>query len=117
LSRGKLSHPKGSTSVLATTSFNRGFSHHSGNVVFGHLLHTLADCPSVHVLKSQNLQNQQIKGSLNPIRGPAHVGMATNIVTWQRLYQMVRQNGAITDHTFEIEFLDPGLRAYAFTFG
>jgi len=34
-----------------------------------------------------------------------------------RLYQLVRQRGAIKDRTFEIEFLDPGVRAYAFTFG
>jgi cytochrome c biogenesis protein CcdA/thiol-disulfide isomerase/thioredoxin len=39
------------------------------------------------------------------------------IVTGQRLYQLVRQNGAIADHTFEIRFLDPGVEAYAFTFG
>jgi cytochrome c biogenesis protein CcdA/thiol-disulfide isomerase/thioredoxin len=38
-------------------------------------------------------------------------------VTGQRLYQLVRQNGAIGDHTFEIRFLDPGVQAYAFTFG
>jgi cytochrome c biogenesis protein CcdA/thiol-disulfide isomerase/thioredoxin len=39
------------------------------------------------------------------------------VVTGQRLYQLVRQNGAIDDHTFEIRFLDPGVEAYAFTFG
>jgi len=39
------------------------------------------------------------------------------VVTGQRLYQLVRQNGPITDHTFEIRFLDPGVEAYAFTFG
>src|SRR5271165_1378424 len=38
-------------------------------------------------------------------------------VTSQRLYQLVRQSGAITDHTFEIHFLDPGVQAFAFTFG
>ncbi|MEJ1976469.1 MAG: cytochrome c biogenesis protein DipZ [Acetobacteraceae bacterium] len=38
-------------------------------------------------------------------------------VTGQQLYQLVRQNGPITDHTFEIHFLDPGVQAYAFTFG
>jgi hypothetical protein len=38
-------------------------------------------------------------------------------VTAQRLYQLIRQDGKITDHTFEIEFLDPGVQAYAFTFG
>ncbi|WP_143282589.1 thioredoxin family protein, partial [Burkholderia cenocepacia] len=38
-------------------------------------------------------------------------------VTDQRLYQLVRQPGAIADRTFAIEFLDPGVDAYAFTFG
>ncbi|MGO4329782.1 cytochrome c biogenesis protein DipZ [Cupriavidus sp. 2TAF22] len=38
-------------------------------------------------------------------------------VTGQRLYQLVRQAGKIADHTFAIEFLDPGVEAYAFTFG
>ncbi|MGH8782167.1 cytochrome c biogenesis protein DipZ [Paraburkholderia sp.] len=35
----------------------------------------------------------------------------------QRLYQLVRQTGDVADHTFEIRFLDPGVEAYAFTFG
>jgi len=39
------------------------------------------------------------------------------VVTDQRLYQLVRQNGPIADRTFAIEFLDPGVQAYAFTFG
>ena len=34
-----------------------------------------------------------------------------------RLYQLIRQSGAVQERTFEIEFLDPGVRAYAFTFG
>lgn len=34
-----------------------------------------------------------------------------------RLYQLVRQSRAITDRTFDIEFLDAGSTAYAFTFG
>ncbi|MBV7514363.1 MULTISPECIES: cytochrome c biogenesis protein DipZ [unclassified Pseudomonas] len=38
-------------------------------------------------------------------------------VTEQRLYQLVRQTGGVTDRTFSIEFLDPGVSAYAFTFG
>ncbi len=38
-------------------------------------------------------------------------------VSSQRLYQLVRQQGPVSDHTFEIEFLDPGVQAYAFTFG
>jgi hypothetical protein len=35
----------------------------------------------------------------------------------QRLYQLIRQRGRIEDRTVEIEFLDPGISAYAFTFG
>jgi hypothetical protein len=38
-------------------------------------------------------------------------------VSAQRLYQLVRQAGAVSDHTFAIEFLDPGVQAFAFTFG
>jgi cytochrome c biogenesis protein CcdA/thiol-disulfide isomerase/thioredoxin len=34
-----------------------------------------------------------------------------------RLYQLIRQTGEIRDRTFAIEFLDPGVRGYAFTFG
>ncbi len=41
----------------------------------------------------------------------------TGTVTGQRLYQLVRQQGEIRDRTFAIEFLDPGVEAYAFTFG
>jgi hypothetical protein len=39
------------------------------------------------------------------------------IVSEQRTYQLVRQPGPITDHTFEIAFLDPGVEVFAFTFG
>jgi thiol-disulfide isomerase/thioredoxin len=35
----------------------------------------------------------------------------------QRLYQLIRQPGTIADHEFEIQFLDPGVEAFAFTFG
>ena len=38
-------------------------------------------------------------------------------VTEQRLYQLVRQPGPVTERSFEITFLDPGVQAYAFTFG
>jgi hypothetical protein len=38
-------------------------------------------------------------------------------VTEQRLYQLVRQQKPIVSRQFEIEFLDPGVEAFAFTFG
>ncbi|SAK67477.1 cytochrome c biogenesis protein DipZ [Caballeronia ptereochthonis] len=41
----------------------------------------------------------------------------SGIVTNARLYQLVRQNDAVDDRTFQIEFLDPGAQVYSFTFG
>jgi len=38
-------------------------------------------------------------------------------VAEQRLYQLIRQSTPIADRQFEIEFLDPGVEAFAFTFG
>jgi hypothetical protein len=37
--------------------------------------------------------------------------------TEQRLYQLIRQPKPIADRQLEIEFLDPGVEAFAFTFG
>jgi hypothetical protein len=37
--------------------------------------------------------------------------------TEQRMYQLIRQPKPIADRVFEIEFLDPGVEAYVFTFG
>jgi thiol-disulfide isomerase/thioredoxin len=38
-------------------------------------------------------------------------------VVEQRLYQLIRQTGPITDRQFEIRFLDSGAEAFDFTFG
>jgi thiol-disulfide isomerase/thioredoxin len=35
----------------------------------------------------------------------------------QRLYHLIRQPGPISDREFEIEFLDPGIEIFSFTFG
>ena len=34
-----------------------------------------------------------------------------------RLYQLIRQKGPVKDRTFEIDFIDPGVQAFDFTFG
>jgi hypothetical protein len=34
-----------------------------------------------------------------------------------RLYQLVREHDAVRERTLEITFLEPGVAAYAFTFG
>ncbi len=38
-------------------------------------------------------------------------------LTEQRLHQLIRQPGPVTERTFEITFLDPGAQAFSFTFG
>ena len=38
-------------------------------------------------------------------------------ISSQRLYQLIRQGDPGRDRSFEIEFLDPGAQAFAFTFG
>jgi Thioredoxin like C-terminal domain len=38
-------------------------------------------------------------------------------VSEQRMYQLIRQPTPIADRQFEVEFLDPGVEAYSFTFG
>jgi thiol-disulfide isomerase/thioredoxin len=53
--------------------------------------------------------------------GAAHGGdvdeQGNGTVTEPRLYQLIRQPGHIADRQFEIEFLDAGVEAFAFTFG
>ena len=41
----------------------------------------------------------------------------TGTIDRQRLYQLIRQSAEVGEHVFSIEFLDPGVQAYAFTFG
>jgi thiol-disulfide isomerase/thioredoxin len=38
-------------------------------------------------------------------------------LTEPRLYQLIRQPDPVGERTFEVTFLDPGVQAYAFTFG
>ena len=38
-------------------------------------------------------------------------------ITNDRLYPLIRQGSALRDRIFRIEFLSPGVQAYAFTFG
>jgi thiol-disulfide isomerase/thioredoxin len=41
----------------------------------------------------------------------------TGAVGQPRMYQLIRQRGPVQDATFEIEFLDPGVEVFSFTFG
>jgi Thioredoxin like C-terminal domain len=44
-------------------------------------------------------------------------GQGNGTLSQPRLYQLIRQPGPVTERTLEIAFLDPGVQAYAFTFG
>lgn len=44
-------------------------------------------------------------------------GQGNGTVVEQRLYQLIRQPARISDRRFEIEFLDPAVEAFDFTFG
>jgi hypothetical protein len=44
-------------------------------------------------------------------------GDGNGTADYQRMYQLVRQPGPIEDRVFQIEFLDPGVEAFVFTFG
>jgi thiol-disulfide isomerase/thioredoxin len=78
----------------------------------------------VHLVMGASDQNRPVRfriridGALAaPDRGVDADGEGMGRVREPRMYQLVRQSGAIADRTFEIEFLDPGVRAYCFTFG
>jgi hypothetical protein len=53
--------------------------------------------------------------------GPAHGtdvdDQGSGTLTDPRLYQLLRQPGPVSERTLEVTFLDPGVQAYAFTFG
>jgi thiol-disulfide isomerase/thioredoxin len=44
-------------------------------------------------------------------------GHGNGAVTEQRLHQLIRQTGPVEERLVEIEFPDPGIEAYCFTFG
>jgi thiol-disulfide isomerase/thioredoxin len=53
--------------------------------------------------------------------GPAHGidvdEQGNGTIVEPRMYQLIRQPGRIGDRQFEIQFLDPGVEAFVFTFG
>jgi thioredoxin family protein len=53
--------------------------------------------------------------------GPAHGAdvdeQGNGTIVEPRMYQLIRQPGPVVDRQFEIQFLDPGVEAFVFTFG
>jgi hypothetical protein len=67
-------------------------------------------------------QPVRFRVSLDGASPSAHHGVdvdeqGNGVVTGHRLYQLIRQQGTVEDRTFQIEFLDGGVEAFAFTFG
>ncbi|MBR0646143.1 cytochrome c biogenesis protein DipZ [Plastoroseomonas hellenica] len=77
-------------------------------------LHLVLGAPDGRPLRFQVTIDGQPPGAS---RGADVAADGTGVVTGQRLYQLIRQDGAVAPRTFEIRFLDPGAQAYAFTFG
>ncbi len=72
-------------------------------------------------LASKNRLVRSASQSMARAPGPDH-GTDVNTQGWgvikeDRLYQLIRQTRVIEDRAFQVEFFDPGARAYAFTFG
>jgi len=71
---------------------------------------------------SRNGKPVRFKVSLNGVapgddHGSDSAADGTGEVRQPRMYQLIRQKGSIKDTTFEIEFLDPDVAAFSFTFG
>jgi thiol-disulfide isomerase/thioredoxin len=78
----------------------------------------------VHLVMGSSDQNRPVRFRVKIDGAPVGADHGSDVdaegqgsVREARLYQLVRQSGAIADRTFEIGFLDPGARAYCFTFG
>lgn len=52
-----------------------------------------------------------------PARGIDVDEQGNGVVAEPRMYQLLRQPGPVADHRFEIQFLDPGVEVFVFTFG
>jgi thiol-disulfide isomerase/thioredoxin len=69
--------------------------------------------------KGTNVQFQVLIDGQRP--GAAHGGdtddQGKGTIAEQRLYQLIRQPNPIAERHFEIEFLDPGIEVFVFTFG
>ena len=74
------------------------------------------------VLGSQGNKPVRFKVTLDGVEPGADHGsdidlQGNGVIREQRLYQLIRQNGKISEHTFRIKFLDADAQAFAFTFG
>ena len=78
----------------------------------------------VHLILGPVSQGQSVRFRVFLDQEPVRSAHGTDVddrgygrVAEPRLYQLIRQTGLIRERQFEIEFLDAGVVAYAFTFG
>jgi thiol-disulfide isomerase/thioredoxin len=78
----------------------------------------------LHLILGPTTRGQAVRFRVFIDQEPASGAHGTDVdgdgygsVTTPRLYQLVRQTGRTRDRQFEIEFLDAGVSAFAFTFG
>ncbi|MBV8997772.1 MAG: hypothetical protein JO304_01855, partial [Solirubrobacterales bacterium] len=74
----------------------------------------LAPAPGGRPVRFRTLLDGQPPGTAHGVDVDEH---GEGAVTEPRLYQLIRQRPPIAEHTFDIDFLDPGVHAYVFTFG
>jgi cytochrome c biogenesis protein CcdA/thiol-disulfide isomerase/thioredoxin len=99
----------GQDAVLAQPSGGIIYRFHARDL---HLV--LAPAPDGKPVKFQVLIDGHAPGADHGVDVDAN---GDGIIKGQRLYQLVRLAGDVTDHTFEIRFLGSGATAYSFTFG
>jgi hypothetical protein len=78
----------------------------------------------LHLVLGPGVQSKSIRFRVMLDGKPPQTDHGTDIdaggngtVREQRLYQLIRQSGAVQEHEFTIEFLDANVEAYSFTFG
>lgn len=78
----------------------------------------------LHLVMGPSARGASVRFRVTLDGQPAGAGRGADVdeqgngtLTAQRLYQLIRQPQPVTDRRFEIEFLDPGAEAFAFTFG
>jgi thiol-disulfide isomerase/thioredoxin len=74
------------------------------------------------VLGSTNGKSVRFKVTLDGAAPAEYAGVdsapdGTGEIREPRLYQLIRQKNRVEDRTFQIEFSDPGIQAFSFTFG
>jgi cytochrome c biogenesis protein CcdA/thiol-disulfide isomerase/thioredoxin len=74
------------------------------------------------VMGSNNHKPVRFRVTLDGVAPKENHGVDTDaqgngVISEQRLYQLIRQHGKTSVHTFRIEFLDTDAEAFAFTFG